>query len=148
MRYEEEILPLEGGETLAQVAQRSCGCPLPGSVQGQVGWSSEQPGLVEDVPAQGKEGWNRMIFKVPSNPNHSMILWFLEFLQDVRTTAGIGAYRSRITELIFFLKNLSLLLTQCHTMSLFPTSSSTFASNRWAHCHNSQPYSQMKEDSQ
>ena len=32
---------------LAQVAQRSCGCPLPGSVQGQVGWSSEQPGLVE-----------------------------------------------------------------------------------------------------
>jgi len=34
--------------------QRSCGCPLPGSVQGQVGWSSEQPGLVEDVPAHGR----------------------------------------------------------------------------------------------
>jgi len=33
-----------GGEALAQVAQRSCGCPLPGSVEGQVGWSSEQPG--------------------------------------------------------------------------------------------------------
>jgi len=32
----------------------SCGCPLPGSVQGQVGWSSEQPGLVEDVPAHGR----------------------------------------------------------------------------------------------
>ena len=30
----------EGGEALAQVAQRSCGFPLPGSVQGQVGWSS------------------------------------------------------------------------------------------------------------
>ena len=41
-------------EALAQVAQRSCGCPLPGRVQGQVGWSSEQPGLVEDVPADGK----------------------------------------------------------------------------------------------
>jgi len=27
----------EGGEALAQVAQRSCGCPLPDSVQGQVG---------------------------------------------------------------------------------------------------------------
>jgi len=40
------------------VAQRSCGCPLPGSVQGQVGWSSEQPGLVEDVPAYGRGGWN------------------------------------------------------------------------------------------
>jgi len=56
---------------LDQVAQRSCGCPLPGSIQGQVGWGSEQPGLVEGVPAQG--GWNQMIFKVPSNPNHSMI---------------------------------------------------------------------------
>jgi len=28
--------------------------PLPGSVQGHVGWSSEQPGLVEDVPANGR----------------------------------------------------------------------------------------------
>jgi len=34
--------------------QRSCGCHLPGSVQGQAGWSSEQPGLVEDVPAHGR----------------------------------------------------------------------------------------------
>jgi len=33
----------------------SAHCPLPGSVQGQVGWSSEQPGLVEDVPAHGRE---------------------------------------------------------------------------------------------
>jgi len=44
----------EGGEALAQVAQRSCGCPLPGRVQGQAGWSSEQPGLVEGVPAHGR----------------------------------------------------------------------------------------------
>jgi len=28
-----EILYCEGGETLEQVTQRSCGCPLPGSVQ-------------------------------------------------------------------------------------------------------------------
>jgi len=27
---------------------------LHGSVQGQVGWSSEQPGLVEGVPAHGR----------------------------------------------------------------------------------------------
>jgi len=27
---------------------------LPGSVQGQVGWNSEQPGLVEGVPAHGR----------------------------------------------------------------------------------------------
>ena len=53
-RYSEEIFHHEGGESLAQVAQRSCGCPLPGSVQGQVGWSSEQRGLVEDVPAHGR----------------------------------------------------------------------------------------------
>ena len=53
-RYEEEILPHGGGETLAQVAQRSCGCSLPGRAQGQVGWSSEQPGVVEDVPADGR----------------------------------------------------------------------------------------------
>jgi len=51
---QEEILHHEGGETLAQVAQRSCGCPLPGRAQDQVGWSSEQPGLVEDVPTHGR----------------------------------------------------------------------------------------------
>jgi len=26
-------------------------CPIPGNIQGQVGQDSEQPGLVEDVPA-------------------------------------------------------------------------------------------------
>jgi len=54
MRYWEEIPHHEGGETLEQAAQRSCGCPLPGRVQGQLGWSSEHPGLVEDVPADGR----------------------------------------------------------------------------------------------
>ena len=43
----------EGGETLQQVAQRSCGCPILGEVQGQVGRGFEQPHLVEDVPAHG-----------------------------------------------------------------------------------------------
>jgi len=41
----------EGGEALAQ---SSCGCPLPGSVQGQAGQGSEQPGLVEGVPAHDR----------------------------------------------------------------------------------------------
>ena len=36
MRYWEEILHHEGGEALAQVAQRSCGCPLPGSVKARL----------------------------------------------------------------------------------------------------------------
>jgi len=35
-------------QALEWVAQRGGGCPLPGSVQGQVGRGSEQPGLVED----------------------------------------------------------------------------------------------------
>jgi len=35
--------------TMRVVRQESCGCPLPGSVQGQVGWGFEQPGLAEDI---------------------------------------------------------------------------------------------------
>jgi len=27
------------------------GGPIPGNIQGQVGWGSEQPGVVEDLPA-------------------------------------------------------------------------------------------------
>ena len=66
----------KGGEALAQVAQRSCGCPLPGSVQGKVWWDFEQPGLVEGVPAHGRGIGTKWSLKVPSNSNHSMILWF------------------------------------------------------------------------
>ena len=61
----------KGVEALAQVAQRSCGCSIPGSVQGQVGatWSSGR------CPCLWQGGWNRMIFKGPFNPNHSVILY-------------------------------------------------------------------------
>jgi len=41
----------EGGETLERVSQRGSGDPVPRNIQGQVGGGSEQPGLVEDVPA-------------------------------------------------------------------------------------------------
>jgi len=41
----------EGGETLEQVTQRGSGGPIPGNIQDQVGRGSEQPGIVEDVPA-------------------------------------------------------------------------------------------------
>jgi len=44
----------EGGETLAQVAQIGGRCPIPGNIPGQIGRGSEQPGLVEDVPAHGR----------------------------------------------------------------------------------------------
>ena len=55
MRCKEGVLPCEGGEALEQVAQRDCGCPISGSVQGQVGWGFEQPGLMEGVPAMAGE---------------------------------------------------------------------------------------------
>lgn len=50
-RYQKEVLCCEGAEALEQIVQRSCGCPIPGGVQGQAAWNSEQPGLVESVPA-------------------------------------------------------------------------------------------------
>jgi len=46
-----EIFYQEGGETMEQIAQRGSGVPVPGDIQGQAGRGSEQPGLVEDVPA-------------------------------------------------------------------------------------------------
>lgn len=61
------FLPCEGGEALAQVAQRSC--DVPGSLE----VSLEQCGTVEDVPALWYEV-GLMGFKVPSHTNHSMIL--------------------------------------------------------------------------
>ena len=49
-----EIFYSEGGEALAQAAQRSCECPIPGGIQGQVGWGPGQPELVGGSPARGK----------------------------------------------------------------------------------------------
>lgn len=40
-----------GGETMEQVAQRGHRCPVCGTISVQIGWSSEQPDLHEDVPA-------------------------------------------------------------------------------------------------
>jgi len=57
----EEILDSKDGEALAQAAQRSCGRPIPGGVQGQAGWGFGQPGLVGGVPAPGRgagTGWS------------------------------------------------------------------------------------------
>ena len=42
----------EGGEELAQVAQRGGRCPIPGHIPGQAGRGSEQHDLVECVPAR------------------------------------------------------------------------------------------------
>ena len=45
------------------------GRSLPGIIQGQAGWDFEQRGVEGGaLPIAG--GWNWMILKVPSNPNH------------------------------------------------------------------------------
>ena len=62
-------------ETLEQVAQGGCGCPIPGSVPDQVGWCFEQPGLVEGVPACGwGVGNRRSLMSLPTQT----ILWFYD----------------------------------------------------------------------
>lgn len=44
---------------LERVAQRSCGCTVPGSVQGQIRWGSKQPGPLEPVPGHGSGAGTR-----------------------------------------------------------------------------------------
>lgn len=56
MRCKGELFYYEGYETLAQVAQQSDGCSIFGSLQGQVGWDSEKPDLMNGVPAHGSGG--------------------------------------------------------------------------------------------
>jgi len=47
-------LTKQGGDTLEQVAQRGCGCPIPGGIQGQAGCGSGQPGLLIGDPAHSR----------------------------------------------------------------------------------------------
>ena len=65
---------------LEWAAQGGCGCSVHGGVQGQVGWGPGQPGLVNgEVGGPSQEGgWRFMILEVPSNPGHSVILWFCD----------------------------------------------------------------------
>jgi len=35
-----KLFSQEGGEALEHVVQRSCGCPIPGSIQDQIGWAA------------------------------------------------------------------------------------------------------------
>jgi len=45
------IFLTQGGEALAQAAQRSCGGSIPGCVRGQAGWGPGQPDPVGGNPA-------------------------------------------------------------------------------------------------
>ena len=74
----------EGNEALAQVAQRICGCPIPGGIQGQDGWDPGQPNLVGGNPAHRRGVWNQMMSIVPSNLFPRFIEWLTDLLN--RTT--------------------------------------------------------------
>lgn len=65
------------GKVLEQVpgSPKKLWCPVPVGTQGQLGWGPVQAELLGGSPACSREGWNWMIFQVPSNPNHSLILW-------------------------------------------------------------------------
>ena len=44
-----------GGEELAQTAQKSCRCPIPGGAQGQDGWGLQQIDQVVDNFTHGRD---------------------------------------------------------------------------------------------
>ena len=54
-RLRKRFIYSEGDEALAQVAQRCDACCIPGDVQVQFGWGSEQPGLAVDAPVHCRE---------------------------------------------------------------------------------------------
>ena len=55
----------------------TCGCPIPGGIQSQVGWGPGQPELVGGNQLTAG-GWYWVIFNVHSKPSYSMILWFYD----------------------------------------------------------------------
>ena len=54
LRIRRKFFHTESGDTLEQVAQGGCGCPIPGGIQGQAGCGSGQPGLVVGDPAHSR----------------------------------------------------------------------------------------------
>lgn len=44
----------ESGETLKQIAQKSCGCPTTGGLQSGIEQGFEQPSIVEGVPVHSR----------------------------------------------------------------------------------------------
>jgi len=71
--HEEEFLPSEGDRALEKAAQGGCGVSFSGDIQDLPGQGPLQP-TVGDLLRQGV--WTRWPTEVPSNPYHSVILWF------------------------------------------------------------------------
>jgi len=64
---QEEVFHIEGSDTMEQVAQGGCGCPIPGC-------GSVKPDLVVAEPAHSRGVETHLITVVLLNPGHSMIL--------------------------------------------------------------------------
>jgi len=61
-------------DAVAQADQRSCGCPISRGFQDLVGWGpGPWPGGGQ--PTHGKR-WNWIVFNVPSNLFHLLIVWY------------------------------------------------------------------------
>ena len=74
------VLYYECGKVLEQAAQRGCRCPIPGGVQGQVGWDPGKPGIVLNGevggPACGRGlGDSSSLRSLPTRA----ILWYVLF---------------------------------------------------------------------
>ena len=67
MRGQEEILHSEGGEALEDVAQRGCGCSIPGGVQDQVTQGPIQSDL-EHLQRWGIHSFSGKPVPVPHHP--------------------------------------------------------------------------------
>ena len=66
-----KLFPVRVTRCWHRLPRAAVGAPSLGG-QGQAGLGWEQPGLAASVPAHGR-GWDWMVFKVPSNPNPSVI---------------------------------------------------------------------------
>ena len=73
--HEEELLHCEGDRALEQAAQGGCGFSFSGDIQDPPEWGPMQPAVGDPASA---EGWTRWPTEVPSNPEHSVILWFCD----------------------------------------------------------------------
>lgn len=85
MGYWEEILHCEGGDTLGQVAQRRCECPIPGRGRSNceaVNVPARVHARLEGVPARGMRIETRWSLMVHSHQNHSMILLLFSFFKQ------------------------------------------------------------------
>ena len=72
----------EDSEALKQVAKGDSRPLIPGDIQGQAGWGSEQTYLAVNVIVIAGD-LDQMTFNVSSNSNHSMIPFFHDSMEAV-----------------------------------------------------------------